>query len=114
MLRETAIGKMEPVIIDFGLANVMPSDGSKLTTRSGSVGYAAPELLKNMGHDTQIDVFSLGCIVYQMLSGLLLFDGQKKSEISSKNKIGNVSFPHSHWAEVSPAAKNFVKRLLLT
>ena len=66
---------MEPVIIDFGFANVMPSDGSKLMTRCGSVGFAAPELLTKLGHDTQIDVYSVGSIVYQMLSGFPLFDG---------------------------------------
>lgn len=60
---------MEPVIIDLGLANVMPSDKSKLTTRCGSARYAAPELLANLGHDTQIDIYSAGSIVYQMLSG---------------------------------------------
>ena len=75
MLRETADG-IEPVIIDFGLADVMPPDGSKLHHRYGSVGFTAPELLANLGHDTQIDVYSLGCIVYRMLSGFPLFDGQ--------------------------------------
>ena len=52
MLQRSDNGKVAPVLIDFGLSNVMPSDGSKLSIRSGSMGYAAPELLGKRGHDT--------------------------------------------------------------
>ena len=92
----------------------MPSDGSKLTTRCGSAGFAAPELLTKKSHDTQIDVWSVGSIVYQMLSGLPLFEVQNKLGISSHNKLVDIPFPRSNWSEVSPAAKDFVKCLLLT
>ena len=52
MIQESSIGEFEPIIIDFGLANIMPADGSKLKLRCGSAGYAAPELFTKFGHDT--------------------------------------------------------------
>lgn len=45
MVQKSANDDINPIIIDFGLANVMPSDGSKLYSSCGSVGYVAPELL---------------------------------------------------------------------
>ena len=81
MLQESSAGELKPVIIDFGLANTMPADGTKLKLRCGSAGYAAPELLANLGHDTQIDVYSVGSIVYQMLSGCPLFNGRYKLQM---------------------------------
>ena len=71
-------GELGPVLIDFGLSNVMPSDGRKLSISCGSMGYAAPELFAKRGHDTQIDVYAVGAIVYKMLSGCLLFSGRHK------------------------------------
>lgn len=113
MLQENADGEIEPVIIDFGLANVMPSDGSKLNMHCGSAGYAAPELLAKQGYDTQIDIYSVGAILYQMLSGVPLFQGKSVFEILARNRDGKIAFPYSQWAGVSPAAQDLVKSLLI-
>ena len=59
----------------------MPQDGSKLNSQCGSAGYTAPELLSNLGYDTQIDVYSLGSIVYEMMSGCALFGGDNKYQV---------------------------------
>ena len=45
MVLKGANDDIDPIIIDFGLADVMPSDGSKLNSSCGSAGYVAPELL---------------------------------------------------------------------
>jgi serine/threonine protein kinase len=55
----------------------------------GTPGYIAPEILHSSGnrvYDDKADVFSAGCIFFEMLLGYPLFKGSKTSEISSSNK----------------------------
>ena len=91
----------------------MPPDGSKLNMSCGTAGYAAPELLAKQGHDTQIDVYSVGAILYHMLSGFPLFQGKCVREVLARNREGKITFPYSQWASVSKAAQDLVKRLLI-
>jgi serine/threonine protein kinase len=53
----------------------MPSDGTKLTRKCGSPGYTAPEMLKEEGYTTKADIFSLGSIFFNLLTGEPLFNG---------------------------------------
>jgi len=58
-------------IADFGLATFC--NGDPLTLRCGSPGYVAPELLNNEGYDKKADMFSVGAILYMILTGKPLF-----------------------------------------
>jgi tRNA A-37 threonylcarbamoyl transferase component Bud32 len=72
MLRGT---KMEPVLMDFGIAKV---DGSALTLTGevlGSPAYVAPEVLRGEGADHRSDLFALGVLLYQAVTGCRPFDG---------------------------------------
>ncbi len=62
-----------PKIIDFGLSRVI---GPNQTTIEpfGTLGYVAPEVLKQDPYSFTCDIWSLGCITYAMLSGSLPFD----------------------------------------
>lgn len=78
-------------ILDFGLAKLVPEtsspDALTLASRTepgvvmGTVGYMSPEQVRGQTADTRTDLFSLGTIIYEMLSGTRAFQGQTSVEI---------------------------------
>jgi serine/threonine protein kinase len=63
-------------IVDFGLANLRDTDETRLTGPHeflGTVAYASPEQLTGAGLDSRSDVYSLGAVVYEMLTGSVPF-----------------------------------------
>lgn len=55
-------------ITDFGLSTKI-REGHKLTMRCGTPGFVAPELMNNEGYDQKADLFSVGILMYQLLTG---------------------------------------------
>ncbi len=68
-------------IADFGLSDFIPADGAKLTRRCGSPGYSAPEMLKGLGYNEKADIFSIGSVMYNLLTGRALFPGKNLKAI---------------------------------
>jgi serine/threonine protein kinase len=63
----------QPKIVDFGLSKIIgPSETA--TEPFGTLGYVAPEVLKKSPYSFSCDIWSLGCILYALLSGSLPFD----------------------------------------
>ena len=56
-------------IIDFGFAKQLRADNGLLTTPCYTANFVAPEVLKRQGYDAACDVWSLGVLLYIMLSG---------------------------------------------
>ncbi|XP_051502762.1 ribosomal protein S6 kinase alpha-5-like isoform X1 [Myxocyprinus asiaticus] len=106
-------------IIDFGFARLKPPDNQLLKTPCFTLQYAAPEILKYDGYDESCDLWSLGVILYTMLSGQVPFQCQEKSlthtsaeEIMRKIKKGDFSFEGEAWRNVSSQAKDLIQELL--
>ena len=59
-------------LIDFGLAETLHSQ-AKTGSRAGTMGYVAPEILAGGLYDLSVDVWSLGCLLYVMLTMMLPF-----------------------------------------
>lgn len=62
-----------PKIVDFGLTKII-GPTQTATESFGTQGYIAPEILKKEPYTFSCDLWSLGCILYSILSGMLPFD----------------------------------------
>jgi serine/threonine protein kinase len=68
-------GRQSSLLTDFGLARFLKL-GSQAEERCGSVGYTAPEVFAGQS-DHKADIYSLGCLVYTLLSARMTFGGGK-------------------------------------
>ena len=80
--------------------------------RCGSPGYVAPEILKNRIYGSQVDVFSVGIMMYILLSGRSPFHGRKPQEVLIQNRECKISFQKKYWKNTSREAMHCV--LMLT
>lgn len=84
------IGNFSSKILDFGLAgrNSKVKDTPTLTQTSdllGTVSYMAPECFQQAQHHPSVDVYAIGCIFHEMLSGSPPFDGDSPVAIAFKH-----------------------------
>ena len=77
-------------IIDFGIATLLHDK-----TRAGSLNYISPEVLsgKDSSSLPSVDIWSIGCILYEMLTGRKMFKGKNKDETKECLLERKVKFP---------------------
>ena len=80
-------GGLEPVVLDFGLAKMVEGSEESLTATGmvlGTPHYMAPEQATGEHIDRRVDVYALGCIFYEMLTGQPPFTGNTPTAILMK------------------------------
>mmetsp|Transcript_20395 Transcript_20395/g.46280 ORF Transcript_20395/g.46280 Transcript_20395/m.46280 type:complete len:428 (-) Transcript_20395:297-1580(-) len=97
-------------LIDFGLSTHF-TPGHRLSRVVGSSYYVAPEVLKK-SYTEACDLWSLGVIVYMLLSGAPPFYGKTDEAIKASIVNGEYTFPHELFRDVSDEAMAFVSSLL--
>ncbi|KAI6649104.1 Mitogen-activated protein kinase 8-like isoform X3 [Oopsacas minuta] len=75
-------------LLDFGLARSIPRQGRRMSMHMVTLHYRAPELLLGLDYDTTVDMWSVGCILAELISDRVLFRGT--DEIDQLHKIVSV------------------------
>jgi serine/threonine-protein kinase len=112
-------------VLDFGLAKAIGEAGEVIVSNSptlsmaatqqglilGTAAYMSPEQARGKPVDKRADVWSFGCVLYEMLTGKRVFDGSDTSEI-----LAGVIKSEPAWADlpesVPPALRIFLRRCL--
>ncbi|KAI9164876.1 hypothetical protein LWI28_003810 [Acer negundo] len=97
---------------DFGLSDFI-NPGKKFRDIVGSAYYVAPEVLKRRS-GPESDVWSIGVITYILLCGMRPFWDSTEDGIFKKVLKNEPEFRSKPWPTISNAAKDFVKKLLVT
>ncbi|NDC39678.1 MAG: hypothetical protein EBZ48_16830, partial [Proteobacteria bacterium] len=95
-------------LIDFGFANIYSPRGY-LETNCGSPLYASPEIVQGVKYvGPEVDIWSLGVILFAMLTGTLPFEDEQLKGLYAKICAGNYQAP----AYLSPEARDLLKMML--
>lgn len=102
---------MELKVGDFGLAAKLSFDGEKRRTICGTPNYIAPEVLSSrLGHSYEVDVWSIGVIIYTTLFGRPPFETSDVKKTYKRIKLNNYVFPEN--VKVSDSAKDLITNIL--
>lgn len=100
-------------ILDFGLARTI-ADDAHLTASGALLGtpaYMAPEQVVDQRVDHRCDLFSLGCVLYRMLTGVTAFEGKNTLAILCAELEASKP-PHEVNPEIPAALSSLILRLL--
>jgi len=121
IIMETSnLGDFNIKLIDFGAAysfnnshyRKYGNQERKIRLRIGTPYYMAPEVIAGY-YDKKCDLWSLGIIMFILLSGEPPFRGEDDYDTLELVKSGKYNFNGSHWDQVSKQAKNLIDRLLI-
>ncbi|RVD87935.1 uncharacterized protein DFL_002137 [Arthrobotrys flagrans] len=95
------------LLTDFGLSKVA-EDGARCKSLSGTPEYMAPEVLEGKAYGFEVDWWSLGALLFDLLTGSPPFPGQNNTQILNKIKKTKLKLPFY----LSPDSKDLLTRLL--
>jgi len=98
-------------IIDFGLSKLYDGKSKGKETIVGTPYYVAPEVL-NGKYGVECDCWSIGVMLYIILSGLLPFSGSTPESVFRQVKEADYHFDHKEFEKISPAAIDLISHLL--
>lgn len=103
LLVSNDIDNFEIKIADLGFAQEFDKE-TGLDLVLGTPLYMAPELVLNQKYSEKVDVWSLGVITYQLLSGRTPFDSNKIKKINYNILNKEIVFPDKQWSSISKNA----------
>lgn len=98
-------------LADFGLSNFLDT-AAGLESKVGTPYFCAREVVTNETYGSKADLWSVGVVAYEMLSGRKPFEGTHTKSVLYAILDGKYSFPTKQWENVSTEAKDFITRLI--
>ena len=100
-------------IMDFGLSKIASKE-EKLIEGFGTLYYAAPEIIQNLPYNKEIDVWSLGVILFYMFTGYYPFIGKEEAEIEEKiiNEPVEFKLKDGEWEKISDKVQDLITKCL--
>ena len=80
-------------VTDFGIARVMSNSNTLTKETLGSVHYISPEQAKGSPVDARSDIYSLGVVMYEMITGRTPYDGESPVSVAIQHMSGNAIRP---------------------
>ncbi len=96
-------------VADFGIAALESTQEQRSSQTVGSVHYIAPEQARGEQPDTRSDIYSLGVVMYEMLTGRMPYDGETAEQIALKH-IAGIAVPPQ---EIKPDIPDELARITL-
>jgi len=93
---------------DFGLSRLLGDQSDYAYTRVGTPYYMSPELVNGEKYDERSDIWSLGCLLYEITALTPPFEAKTQAELSNKIRSGQVAMPG--WA--GPELRRVIKWLM--
>ena len=94
-------------LTDFGWSNYMQGD-EKRTTVCGSPIYLAPEIVNNRGHDEKVDIWCIGVLMFELMTGSSPFQGNDVQTVKYNISRLKISWPR----EMNRDAADLIKKIL--
>ena len=98
---------MKAKLTDFGWSNYMQGD-MKRTTVCGTPVYLAPEIINNRGHDEKVDIWCIGVLLFELMTGTVPFQGKDIETLKSNILHLRISWPK----EINKEAKDLITKIL--
>ena len=98
-------------IMDFGLSKIV-STQEKMVDGYGTLSYVAPEVLLRTPYNKEVDIWSMGVILYYMLCGHLPFKGNKEVVIAEKIVNDDLEFDEEEWEIRSKKVRELISSCL--
>ena len=105
------LGNTDIKISDFGAALLTSSDQTQVAG-IGSPAYMSPQQIKEHVLDHRTDIYSLGVVMYQLLSGVLPFQASNNFSLIYQITSAEPPPPSSHRREIPPALDGIVRKAM--
>ena len=96
-------------LTDFGWSNYIDDSGDIRNTFCGTPIYLAPEMIRGTGHDEHIDIWCIGCLMYELLTGSPPFSGPNKEGLMLNILHMKINYPKHMNAD----AKDLLQKILI-
>ncbi|CDW82534.1 calcium-dependent protein [Stylonychia lemnae] len=103
---------LELKIIDFGLSKQRNRNLRVFKTRVGSPSYIAPEVLQTDQYGFECDIWSIGVILYVLVSGYMPFGAKSMTELLAKVKKGYYDFRAPTFDKVSSQCMDLISKMM--